>query len=86
MEFRPQAFEDLFWWVEKDRKTALKIGKLLREIERSPFEGTGKPEPLRYSAARLWSRRIDGEHRIVYEVTSAGVIVHACRFHYDDME
>ena len=68
LEFDPCGFEDLAWWVEKDRKKALKIIKLIREIQKNPFEGTGKPEPLKHDLSGCWSRRIDKEHRLVYQV------------------
>ena len=68
LEFDPNGFDDLTWWVENDRKKALKIMKLIREIQRTPFEGSGKPEPLKHELSGCWSRRIDQEHRLVYEV------------------
>jgi toxin YoeB len=82
VEFDPNAFEDLAWWIEGDRKTALRIIRLIREVQRTPFEGTGKPEPLRHELKGAWSRRIDPEHRLVYEVTDDKVRVLACRYHY----
>jgi toxin YoeB len=65
LEFDPHAFEDLAWWVEHDRKVALRMIKLIREIQRSPFEGTGQPEPLKHELTGCWSGRIDQEHRLV---------------------
>jgi toxin YoeB len=65
LEFDASAFEDLKWWVEQDRKKALKVLKLIQEIQRTPFEGTGKPEALKHDLQGCWSRRIDREHRIV---------------------
>jgi toxin YoeB len=59
-----------------------RIIKLLEEIQRNPFEGTGKPEPLKHNLKGLWSRRIDDEHRLVYEVTNDEVIVISCKYHY----
>lgn len=82
LEFDPAGFEDLAWWVEKDRKTALRIIKLLKEIQRDPFQGIGKPEPLRHQFAGCWSRRIDDEHRLVYEVFEDKIRILACRYHY----
>lgn len=82
MEFDPSAFEDLGWWIKQDRKKALRIFKLIKEIQRTPFEGTGKPEPLRHELAGCWSRRIDQEHRLVYEVKDDKIRVLACRYHY----
>jgi toxin YoeB len=82
LEFDPAGFEDLAWWIEKDRKTALRIVRLLREVQRDPFRGTGKPEPLKHELAGCWSRRIDQQHRLVYEVHKEKIRVLACRFHY----
>jgi toxin YoeB len=82
LEFDPNAFEDLAWWIEKDRKKALRIVKPIREIQRDPFVGAGKTEPLRHELAGCWSRRIDSEHRLVYEVKDEKVRILACRYHY----
>jgi len=82
LEFDTAAFEDHAWWVEEDRKKALRIIKLIREIQRDPFVGTGKAEPLKHELAGCWSRRIDSEHRLVYEVKGEKVRILACRYHY----
>lgn len=82
LEFDPAGFEDLAWWVEKDRKKALRIVKMLKEIQRDPFQGVGKPEPLRHQFAGCWSRRIDDEHRLVYEVFEDKIRILACRYHH----
>jgi toxin YoeB len=82
IEFDPNAFEDLAWWVQHDRKTALRIIKLIKEIQRSPFTGTGKPEPLKHDLQGCWSRRITQEHRLVYEVGETTIRILACRYHY----
>ena len=82
LEFDPAAFEDLAWWVEQDRAQALRIIRLIREIQREPFGGTGKPEPLKRELSGCWSRRIDQEHRLIYEVQSDRIRVLACRYHY----
>lgn len=68
--------------MEKDRKKALRIVKMLKEIQRDPFQGVGKPEPLRHQFAGCWSRRIDDEHRLVYEVFEDKIRILACRYHY----
>lgn len=68
--------------MEKDRKKALRIVKMLKEIQRDPFQGVGKPEPLRHRFAGCWSRRIDDEHRLVYEVFEDKIRILACRYHY----
>ena len=82
LEFDISAFQDLTWWVEKDRKIALKILKLIEEIQRTPFEGKGKPEPLKHEFQGCWSRRINDEHRIIYQIKEDKIRILACRFHY----
>jgi toxin YoeB len=82
LEFDPDAFEDLAWWVAKDRKKALRIIKLIKEVQREPFRGTGQPEPLKHELSGCWSRRIDREHRLVYEVEENRIRILACRYHY----
>ena len=80
--FSPGGFDDFAHWIETDRKTAVRILKLLREIQRNSFEGSGKPEPLRHELRGAWSRRIDDEHRLIYEVTDETIKVLAYRYHY----
>jgi toxin YoeB len=82
LEFDPAAFDDLAWWVEQDRSKALRIIRLIKEVQRDPFQGVGKPEPLRHELAGCWSRRIDREHRLVYQVTESKIRILACRYHY----
>ncbi|MBM3130910.1 MAG: Txe/YoeB family addiction module toxin [Chloroflexi bacterium] len=82
LDFDPAAFEDLAWWIEKDRKQALRIVKLIEAIQRDPFRGTGQPEPLKHELAGCWSRRIDREHRLVYQVLEGKIRILACRYHY----
>lgn len=82
LEFDISAFEDLAWWIEKDRKKSLRIIALIKEVQRDPFAGTGKPEPLKHEFSGCWSRRIDQEHRLVYEVTKDKIRILACRYHY----
>jgi toxin YoeB len=82
LEFDADAFEDLAWWIEKDRVTALKIIKLIREIQREPFSGAGKPEKLKHDLGGCWSRRINQEHRLVYQVLDNKIRILACRYHY----
>jgi len=76
------AWEDYLYWQATDRKILRRINALIREIQRQPFTGTGKPEPLRHQSAGYWSRRIDREHRLVYEVRDDTVIIVQCRYHY----
>ena len=82
LEFDSSALEDLIWWVARDRAKALRILKLIREVEREPFEGPGQPEPLRHELSGCWSRRIDQEHRLVYQVKESKIRILACRYHY----
>lgn len=82
LEFDPAGFEDLAWWVEQDRKKALRIIKLIKEVQRDPFTGTGKPEPLKHALSGCWSRRIDQEHRLVYQVREDKIRILACRYQY----
>jgi toxin YoeB len=82
LEFDLAAFEDLAWWVEKDRSLALRIIRPIREIQKEPFTGMGKPEPLRHDLKGCWSRRIDQEHRLVYQIRDDKIRILACRYHY----
>jgi toxin YoeB len=82
--FSEQAWEDYLFWQETDRRLLKRIHQLIRDIERSPFEGVGKPEPLRHALAGYWSRRINDEHQIVYEVTPEGLLIAQLRYHYED--
>jgi len=82
LEFDPAAFEDLAWWIKKDRKKALRIVNLIKEVQRDPFSGTGKPESLKHELSGCWSRRIDQKHRLVYEVKNDNIRILACRYHY----
>lgn len=76
------AWEDYTWWQSQDRKTLRRINQLIRDIERDPFGGIGKPEPLRYEYAGLWSRRIDQSNRLVYRATEDSIVIYSCRDHY----
>ena len=82
LEFDPAALEDLAWWVGNDRKKALRLLRLIQETQTDPFGGIGKPEPLKHELAGCWSKRIDSEHRLVYEVRADKIRILACRFHY----
>jgi toxin YoeB len=81
LEFDASAFEDLAWWIGQDRGQALRIVRLIREVQREPFSGLGKPEPLKHELAGCWSRRINQEHRLVYQVLADKIRILACRFH-----
>ena len=80
--FTPTALDDLRYWLKTDKRQAERVLTLLEEIRRTPFEGTGKPEPLRFQLAGCWSRRIDREHRLIYQVEETEIVVIACRYHY----
>lgn len=78
----PAALEDLRWWIQHDRRTALRLVDLIDETLRDPFQGRGKPEALRFDLTGCRSRRIDLENRLVYEVSDDAVRILSCRFHY----
>ena len=80
--FLDQAWEDYLYWQRVDPSMLKKINTLIKEIERNPFEGTGKPEALKYNLLGCWSRRINMEHRIVYKVDNDSLVILQCRFHY----
>jgi len=80
--FQPEFIEDLRYWVETDRKLALRAFDLIQAILRDPFEGIGKPEPLKYLAPGAWSRRLTQEHRIVYLVRDQQIDFLQARYHY----
>jgi toxin YoeB len=80
--FQPEFVEDLRYWVETDRKLALRALDLVQAILRDPFHGIGKPEPLRYLAPGAWSRRLTQEHRIVYLVRDERIDFLQARYHY----
>lgn len=81
--FLPEAWEDYLYWQSRDRKTLRRINALIRDIQRSPFDGIGKPEPLKANFAGWWSRRIDEVNRIVYKEEPGQIVVAQCRTHYD---
>lgn len=80
--FHSEFREDLAYWVKIDRKVALRILEIVQAIMRDPFEGIGKPEPLRYLGTGVWSRRITQEHRIVYIVSDSKIDFIQCKYHY----
>lgn len=80
--FSDQAWGDYLHWQKHDRKMVERINRLIREIQRTPHEGVGKPEPLKHALAGWWSRRIDDEHRIVYRAEGDAVQIAQLRFHY----
>lgn len=80
--FDPKALEQLRYWTETDRRKATKILDLIETTLKSPFEGIGKPEPLKFELAGCWSRRIDQEHRLVYKVEKSEFRVMSCSYCY----
>ena len=80
--FSEHAWDDYLYWQETDRKIAQRINALIRDIQRTPFEGVGKPEPLKHALSGYWSRRITDEHRLVYTVEGDAVLVAQARYRY----
>ncbi|MEL7143752.1 MAG: Txe/YoeB family addiction module toxin [Cyanobacteria bacterium J06573_11] len=81
--FSPNAFDQFNFWSSHDKKTHRKVVRLTNDVLRQPFEGLGKPEPLKHELKGCWSRRITGEHRLVYKVTESSILILSCRFHYE---
>lgn len=77
-----EAWQDYLYWQSQDKKTVRRINRLLAEVKREPFQGIGKPEPLRENLSGFWSRRIDDTNRLVYTVDEQYIIVISCRYHY----
>ncbi len=77
-----EAWNDYLYWQAQDRKTLKRINKLLKDVVRHPFEGIGKPEPLKENLSGFWSRRIDENNRLVYAVDNQQVTILSCRYHY----
>jgi toxin YoeB len=84
LSFTPAAWEDYLWFQQHDRKLLKRINNLIQDVLRTPFEGIGKPEPLKGDLTGYWSRRVTDEHRLVYMARENEVIIVACRFHYSD--
>jgi len=80
--FTEESWADYLWFQSNDKKLLKKVNGLIKEIKRTPFEGTGKPEPLRANLSEYWSRRINSEHRLVYGMSEDAITIISCRFHY----
>ncbi|WP_062063863.1 Txe/YoeB family addiction module toxin [Cellvibrio sp. OA-2007] len=80
--FSEQAWDDYLFWQKSDRKILERINTLIREIQRQPFSGIGKPEPLKHALAGYWSRRINDEHRLIYKMSDSGLLIAQLRYHY----
>jgi len=81
--FVDESWEDYMYWQKSDKKIATKINDLLKDISRHPFPGIGKQEPLKFKYKGFWSRRIDDEHRLIYQVKGDEILIVKCRFHYE---
>lgn len=81
--FVDESWEDYLHWQKTNRKMVGRINKLIKDITRTPYEGIGKPEPLKHKYRGFWSRRIDQEHRLIYRVNEDEIWIVKCRFHYD---
>ena len=84
LTFTEAGWADYLWFQETNRKLLKKINILIKDIQQSPFDGIGKPEPLKANLSGYWSRRINTEHRLVYKVMEDNIVIVACRFHYQD--
>ena len=82
LSFSEHAWEDYLYWQKTDKKVLRRVNQLIKEIQRTPFEGIGKPEPLKHNLSGYWSRRINDEHRIVYKVTQDSLLIAQLRYHY----
>ena len=80
--FSEAAWEDYLYWQAQDKKTLKRINHLIKDIERGPFEGLGKPEPLRNSLSGLWSRRIDSKNHLIYEISGKNLKIYSCKDRY----
>jgi toxin YoeB len=80
--FEDRAWEEYLYWQQQDKKMLKRINKLLDQIERTPFQGSGKPEPLKHELSGKWSRRIDPKNRLVYSIKDEVVIIHSLKEHY----
>ncbi len=83
LSWTDEAWNDYLNWQSTDKQTLKRINLLMKDIIRSPFEGIGKPEPLKHNLSGLWSRRIDKTNRLVYEVLDQQILIISCRYHYD---
>ena len=82
LSWTKEGWDDYLYWQAHNRQLIKRINSLIKEILRTPFEGVGKPEPLKHELSGAWSRRIDQEHRLVYVVNDESIIIIQCRYHY----
>ena len=83
VSFTEESWSDYLYWQHTDKRVLQKISELIKVIQRTPFQGIGKPEPLRHQLKGFWSRRIDLANRLVYEVRQSEIVVISCRYHYE---
>lgn len=83
LTFSTNAWEDYLYWQKTDKAILKRINTLIKDIQRTPFDGIGKPEPLKFNLSGFWSRRINEEHRLIYGVEDDAIFVVACRYHYE---
>ena len=81
--FVDESWEDYLYWSKTDKKILERINELIKDINRNPFKGLGKPEPLKHKYKGYWSRKITNEHRLIYQVKADEILILKCRFHYD---
>lgn len=82
LSWTDESWNDYVYWQTQDKKTLKRINKLITDVKRSPFEGIGKPEPLKENLSGFWSRRIDDTNRLVYAVDDSAITIISCRYHY----
>lgn len=82
--FSKNSWEDYLSWQKEDKKILKRINQLIKDIQRTPFQGIGNPEPLKYDLSGFWSQRIEREHRLVYRVVDQEISIYSCRYHYDN--
>ncbi|MBT4921529.1 MAG: Txe/YoeB family addiction module toxin [Rickettsiales bacterium] len=80
--FKGNAYHEFLYWVQKNKKVTKKLYLLLEDIEKQPYSGIGKPEPLKHQLSGYWSRRISKEHRLVYTISDSNMIILSCRYQY----
>ena len=78
-----ESWDDYLYWQKNDKKMLKRTNDLLKDISRNPFDSIGKPEALKYKYKGFWSRRMDGEHRLIYQINDDEILIAKCRFHFD---
>jgi toxin YoeB len=82
LTFSDDAWEDYLYWQKQDKRMVERVNKLAKEVQREPFSGVGKPEPLKHALSGFWSRRITDEHRMVYQIEDDNLLIAQLRYHY----